>query len=413
MIDDLDELARRLAAWLEERHPERAPVSVTNLKRSDAGYSNVTLLGELGWARNGAPQAQPVVLRVQPPSGTVYPDCDIVRQYRVMEGLAGSDVPVPRLLGLETDPVRLGAPSFLMERIDGRVPNENPLYHVEGWFHDLSADTLRQHWFSGIDTLAAVAWAERLGRPYPHLHAACAWLVANQPTDEPMTLSWGDAKLGNCVYRDGRVVGALDWEQATLASPVDDLAWWLMLDESLSTGYGLPRLAGLPSREETVTHWEHASGFPAQHLPYYDVFAAWRMAYVMARIGTVFMERGWVELEGRRIEVTPESWVMTRDHSWGLRPSVGVPPADLQPDPMDSHPPRCWRCGTRCTSRRPTVRCSGSSSTCSSTPATAGGTKTCRAASSTPKAGASRSSASSRGCVSMRATSGCSAARWS
>ena len=37
---------------------------------------------------------------------------------------------------------------------------------------------------------------------------------------------------------------------------------------------------------------------------------------------------GWVQLEGRRIEVTPESWLMTRDHSWGLRPAVGVPATD-------------------------------------------------------------------------------------
>ena len=59
-----------------------------------------------------------------------------------------------------------------------------------------------------------------------------------------------------------------------------------------ATGYGVPRLAGLPSREQTVAHWERASGFSAAHLPYYDVYAAWRMAYVMARIGTVFMERG-------------------------------------------------------------------------------------------------------------------------
>lgn len=55
------------------------------------------------------------------------------------------------------------------------------------------------------------------------------------------------------------------------------------------------------------------------------------------QIGTA---EGWVELQGRRVEVMPETWVMTRDHSWGLRPSVGVPPTDLQPDPMDSHPPR-------------------------------------------------------------------------
>lgn len=331
MIDDLDLVARRLVAWLERRRPERTPVSVDGLRRSDAGYSNVTVLGTVTWSRDGATEIFDVVLRVQPQESSVYPDCDIERQYRVMQALAGSDVPVPALLGIETDPALLGAPFFLMLRIGGRVPNENPLYHLAGWFHELSRDELRQHWFSGIDTLARVArvdwrarglgflrpdatrpplaqqldyyrdavlWAESLGRPYPRLHAAWEWLVAHQPADEPVALSWGDAKLGNCVYDPGgRLVGALDWEQATLANPVDDLAWWLMLDESLCTGYGVPRLAGLPDRAETVAYWECASGCSARDLPYYDVYAAWRMAYVMARIGTVFMQRGWVPPE--------------------------------------------------------------------------------------------------------------------
>ena len=252
MIDDLEQLARRLEGWLSAQHPERAPLVVSQLKRSDAGYSNITVLGELSWTLDGATQQLPIVLRVQPQTSSVYPDCDIVRQYRVMQALAGSTVPVPRLLGLETDSAPLGAPFFLMQRIEGRVPNENPLYHLEGWFHDLDAGALRQHWFSGIDTVAAiarldwralgldflqpppgrtplahqlayyrdaVAWAERLGRPYPHLHAAFDWLHAHQPADEPVALSWADAKLGNCVYRDGRVAGALDWARLHFTWP--------------------------------------------------------------------------------------------------------------------------------------------------------------------------------------------------
>ena len=49
---------------------------------------------------------------------------------------------------------------------------------------------------------------------------------------------------------------------------------------------------------------------------------------------------GWIELEGRRIEV--RDWVMTRDHSWGLRPSVGEPASDVQPDPMDALAPNIF-----------------------------------------------------------------------
>lgn len=49
--------------------------------------------------------------------------------------------------------------------------------------------------------------------------------------------------------------------------------------------------------------------------------------------------RGWVEVAGQRTEVGPDSWIMTRDHSWGIRPDVGVRIPDLAPDPMDGRAP--------------------------------------------------------------------------
>lgn len=42
---------------------------------------------------------------------------------------------------------------------------------------------------------------------------------------------------------------------------------------------------------------------------------------------------GWVEVDGTRHAITPETWVCTRDHSWGVRwQSVGAPLGDLEPD---------------------------------------------------------------------------------
>jgi len=40
---------------------------------------------------------------------------------------------------------------------------------------------------------------------------------------------------------------------------------------------------------------------------------------------------GWVEVDGERTEITPDTWVSTRDHSWGVRYDVGTPPTDLAP----------------------------------------------------------------------------------
>ena len=329
MPDDLRALEQRLAPWLAQRLGHDGSARCT-LEASAGGFSNLTWVGTWQALRGEAAEAPlPIVLRLQSEVATVFPDPSIERQVRVLAALAGSPVPVPRLLGREAGTDVLGAPFFVMARVPGRVPQENPLYHLEGWFHDLDEPARRRHWFSGLDVLAAIArvdwqrqglaflappagmdvltqqlqtwadmlrWVESGARPYPHLHAAHDWLQRHAPPPGPVSLSWGDAKLGNCVFdAQGRVAAALDWEQATLADPVDDLAWWLMLDDCLSGGYGVPRLAGLPTREETVAHWERASGCSAARLPYHEVCAAWRMAIIMARIGTLFTQRGWVD----------------------------------------------------------------------------------------------------------------------
>jgi aminoglycoside phosphotransferase (APT) family kinase protein len=327
MLNDMKAVSERLADWLRARGNMGAEVLA--LQSSSGGYSNITLLGDL--RTTDVAQAQGIVVRIQPEGAAVYPDCDVRTQYHTMELLQDSGLPVPPLLGLEPDASVLGAPFFIMGRLDGRVPNENPLYHLEGWFHDLPSEQLRQHWFAGVDGFSALArldwralgfdfllppegetplarqltyykdmlhWSEGLsGRGYPLLWRTFEWLTTHQPRNEAVSLSWGDAKLGNCVFRDSTLVGMLDWERPALANPVDDLSWWLMLDESMCTGYGVPRLASLPTREETVAYWERASGFSARDLPYYDVYSAWRFAIVMTRIGRIFTERGWVQSE--------------------------------------------------------------------------------------------------------------------
>ncbi len=126
--------------------------------------------------------------------------------------------------------------------------------------------------------------------------------------------------------------------------------------------------------------------------------------------------RGWVEVEGKRTEVTPETWIMTRDHSWGIRPDVGVRIPDLAPDPMDGFVPKALAIWNPLFFQRPTAPPTRSISTTCTTADRVSGTSACRAATSTPTGGASRWSASCRSCASTPATSVCSAAssacRW-
>lgn len=60
---------------------------------------------------------------------------------------------------------------------------------------------------------------------------------------------------------------------------------------------------------------------------------AYRTTSELVRYHQTGTASGWIELDGRRVEIDPGSWVSTRDHSWGVRYDVGQPPADVEPRP--------------------------------------------------------------------------------
>jgi hypothetical protein len=59
----------------------------------------------------------------------------------------------------------------------------------------------------------------------------------------------------------------------------------------------------------------------------------YRVSAELVRYHQTGVASGWVEVDGERTDMTPDSWVSTRDHSWGVRYGVGVPAPDLAPAP--------------------------------------------------------------------------------
>ena len=61
----------------------------------------------------------------------------------------------------------------------------------------------------------------------------------------------------------------------------------------------------------------------------------YRVSTEIVRYHQTGLASGWVEVDGERSDITPDTWVSTRDHSWGVRYDVGQPPTDLEPsDPL-------------------------------------------------------------------------------
>lgn len=316
-----------LQAWLKEKMAAGDLQVVAMKDRSGAGFSAETFYIDVAFSENGEVQERSLVVRCQNQSSDFFVDASIAFPYQVMDAVAKhSDVPVPNLIGLEMDDSVLGLPFLVMEKMEGRVVQQSPNYNVGGWLTELSVEERRQVWLRGIDQMAAVhrldwqdgfqflanpkhgqpgidgylgwvkewyEWAR--GKPIPLMERAYARLLNEKPENAPVSVLWGDPSPSNVLYAyDNTVSVVLDWELANLGPAEVDLAWWLFFDDLFSHGMGVPRLEGLPNREETIAHYEQKLGRKVAPLDYYDLLATFRMAIVGMRAVDRQIERGTI-----------------------------------------------------------------------------------------------------------------------
>src|SRR5262249_36890013 len=156
---DLEATRDILAGWLAGNlgvdRVEVGPIQGPAL----TGFSNETLLFDATYTRRGRQVTEGFVVRVKPTLHTVFLESDFEWQYQVLDLLGSkTDVPVPVVRGFEDDPSFLGAPFFLMERLDGcRVPADSPPYTVAGWIHDDATPEQRRTLVeSGLDNLVKI-----------------------------------------------------------------------------------------------------------------------------------------------------------------------------------------------------------------------------------------------------------------
>ena len=316
---DFDADGKKLLAWLRGKLPDATDLEMTPLEQpGSSGFSNETLLFELSYREGGEVRHRKLVARVQPIGFEVFPSYDLGLQYRTMELLGPTEVPVPEVLWLEEEDTSIfGAPFYIMVQVAGRVPSDNPPYHTAGWLTEATPEERAAIWWGSIASMAKIHqldyrdigfgflenpslgvpgldhslahyrsyfdWASA-GRPQPTVDAARQWLEENRPEEKRVGLVWGDARLGNIIYDHVTPAAVIDWEMVTLGSPEEDLGWTIFLDRHHSEGIEHPRLEGFPSYEETVERYREWSGFEVETLPYYQVFAGYRFGCVMMRL---------------------------------------------------------------------------------------------------------------------------------
>ena len=302
--------AAALTAWLEQNLEGFAgPLTVEMFK---GGQSNPTY--------KLLTPSQSYVMRAKPgPVAKLLPSAHAVeREYAVMRGLAGTDVPVPRMYCLCENESVIGRAFYVMEFMPGRVlwdqalPGMDPVGRAEIY------DAMNRV----IAALHTVKFAERglanygkpgnyfdrqIGRwskqylasvtqPIPEMDRLIEWLPAHIPAgardESRISIVHGDYRMDNLVFHptEPRVVAVLDWELSTLGHPLADFSYHCMawnIPHGSFRGIGGLDLAalGIPSEDEYIARYCERTGLTTPGA----LKADWNfyMAYNMFRIAAI------------------------------------------------------------------------------------------------------------------------------
>ncbi len=285
------------AHGLGEGEPEIAPVG--------DGHSNVTYALCRG-------DAELVVRR--PPRGPLPPSAhDVLREARVLRALEGW-APVPRVLAVCDDPAVIGAPFYVMERLDGDVVTNAVPAALDD---EAGRHAMGEELVDALVTVHAVDWRsaglDGFGRPdgylerqlkrfsglwernrtreLPAMERVAHWLGEHMPASPAATVVHGDYRIGNVMYAAGapaRLVAIFDWEMSTIGDPLADLGYlctfWVDRDDppaGIFEQHAVTRLPGFPTRGELVARYEERSGRSMSDIRWYQALALWKIIVFM------------------------------------------------------------------------------------------------------------------------------------
>jgi aminoglycoside phosphotransferase (APT) family kinase protein len=305
--------------WLEERTDLTPPLVATVIA---GGRSNLTY-------RLADAAGRVLVLRRPPLHGVLESAHDVAREHRILTALAGTDVPVPRCLGLEATGEVTGAPFYVMEHVDGvvvrdaavarsalgppvRAAASRDLIDVLVRLHAVDIDAV------GLGSLARredylarqlARWKRQLdqvrSRDVSILDEVHERLTARIPAQGPAGIVHGDYRLDNLLLdpTTGAVTAVLDWELTTLGDPLADLGLLLVYwAEPTDTSVPLPDpptgVEGFLRRDELVDRYAAASGRDVAEIGFHVAFGYWKLACILEGVHRRHQDGAYGEAEG-------------------------------------------------------------------------------------------------------------------
>jgi len=303
----------RLGRWLSTRFGAEVEISHLWIPPS-SGWSAETFIFDAAWSDDDDAHRRALVARLEPVRESLFPWYDLVKEARVIEALGKrTDVAVPTIVGREEDPELLGAPFYVMEKVDG-VP-----YRYAAELAPLGPERTRTISEGLVDTLGALhqvdpatvgladfgrpegflarqvsRWKKQIdaswNRDLPAADELYTRLAADVPTESATGIVHGDYRLDNVLTDDrDRPAAVIDWEMATLGDPLTDLALMVVYGRlgALLQGNAVADATSAPgflTEDEIIARYATHSDRDLSRFGFYLGLAAYKLAAILEGI---------------------------------------------------------------------------------------------------------------------------------
>lgn len=297
-----------LEAYLRPFLPKIAQNATFEIQQFPSGFSNLTYFLRFGECE--------YVLRRPPFGANVKGGHDMHREYRILSGLSKSYPKAPKPLAYCDDVSVLGAPFYVMERVQGLIVRSR----LPKGFSP-SPDQFRQMSTALVDTLVELhqvdysavglgdlgnpvgyverqvqGWAKRYQAAQTDeladMDALAAWLPTHMPPQTGAALIHNDYKYDNVVLNPNQlseIVAVLDWEMATIGDPLMDLGtslgYWANDDDPMALQqFSITHLPGNLTRKAVVDRYAEQSGRAVPNLVFYYAFGLFKIGVILQQI---------------------------------------------------------------------------------------------------------------------------------
>jgi len=295
-----------LSAWAAANAP--AVGAVCEVEKFPGGFSNLTY--------KIAADGGTFVVRRAPRGVGPGVAHDMAREYRILQVLAARGVAAPKPVALCEDASVVGAPFYIMERVQGVIlrgaPDPVPAPEVMRGLSERFVQTLVSIHSIGPDDPAIAAlgkgtgyvsrqvggwtarWEKSRTEEVPAMEELAVWIASNQPADSGSCLVHNDFKYDNLVLSGSdltQIVGVLDWEMATLGDPLLDvgttLGYWVEASDHpafRALGLGSTALPGNYTRAEVWARYLALTGREFVPAAWYRAFGMFKIAVIAQQI---------------------------------------------------------------------------------------------------------------------------------